>query len=116
MNNGMGKFVLMMLMASGADIVAPDELKEQATDFLGLKDNTRFKNLSDSLKNVNQEEKATFIKGLILTCLTPTQMMSLHQTIKTGISAQLEYIHDHPEEKGESLDPEIVMKRLSELD
>lgn len=117
MKEGMSKMVLMMLMASGNDIVAPKELKCQAIKTLGLENNNNFDGVEECLKKVkNQDEKLTIIKGIILTHLTPSQMISLHEVIHTGIAANLEYLKDHPEEKGETPDPETVMKRLFEYD
>lgn len=117
MNKGMGKIALMALMASGADIVAPKELKRQAIEALELENNSNFTSVDECLKQVkNQDEKLTIIKGIILTHLTPSQMISLHNIIHTGVKANLKYISDHPEERGEAPDPEIVMKRLFESD
>lgn len=117
MKEGMSKIALMMLMASGADIVAPKELKRQAIEALELENNSNFTGVDEDLKQVkNQDEKLTIIKGIILTHLTPSQMISLHDVIHTGVTANLEYLKDHPEERGEAPDPETVMKRLFELD
>lgn len=117
MNKGMGKIALMMLMASGADIVAPKELKRQAIEALELENNSNFTGVDEDLKQVkNQDEKLTIIKGIILTHLTPSQMISLHNIIHAGVKANLEYLKDHPEERGEAPDPETVMKRLFESD
>lgn len=117
MKEGMSKMVIMMLMASGADIVAPKELKRQAIEALELEDNSNFAGVEECLKQVkNQDEKLTIIKGIILTHLTPSQMISLHEVIHTGIAANLKYLEDHPEEKEEAPDPETVMKRLFESD
>lgn len=117
MKKDMGKVALMMLMASGADIVAPKELKRQAIEALELENNSNFTSVDECLKQVkNQDEKLTIIKGIILTHLTPSQMISLHDVIHTGVIANLEYPKDYPEERGEAPDPETVMKRLFEFD
>lgn len=117
MNEGMGKIALMMLMASGADIVAPKELKRQTIEALELEDNSNFAGIDENLKQVeNQDEKLTIIKGIILTHLTPSQIMSLHDVIRTGVTANLEYVNDHPEERGKTPDPETIFKRLFESD
>lgn len=117
MKEGMGKIALIMLMASGADIVAPKELKRQAIKALGLERNSDFAIINDVLKQVkNQEEKSTIIKGIILTHLTPSQMLSMHEVISAGVTANLEYLKAHPEEKGETPDSRTIMKRLCELD
>ena len=93
----------MMLMASGADIVAPKELKRQAIEALELENNSNFTGVDDDLKQVkNQDEKLTIIKGIILTHPL-SQMMSLYDVIHTGITASLEYLKDYPEERGEAL-------------
>ena len=115
-SGGMSKIALMMLMASGADIVAPKEFKRQTIEALKLENNSNFTGVDEDLKQVeNQEEKLTIIKGIILTHLTPSQMISLRDVIHTGVTVNLEYLKDHPEERGEALDPETVMKRLLNL-
>lgn len=117
MKEGMSKIALMMLMASGADIVAPKELKRQAIEALELENNSNFTGVNEDLKQVkNQDEKLTIIKGIILTHLTPSQMISLHNVIHTGVTANLDYLKDHPEERGEASDPETIIKRLFESD
>ena len=117
MNKDMGKITLMMLMASGADIVAPKELKRQAIEALELENNSNFTGVDECLKQVkNQDEKLTIIKGIILTHLTLSQMISLHKVIYAGVKAHLDYLSNHPEERGEAPDPETVMKRLFESD
>lgn len=117
MKEGMTKIALALLMASGADIVAPKELKRQAIEALELEDNSNFTGVEECLKQVkNQDEKLTIVKGIILTHLTPSQMISLHDVIHTGVTANLEYLKNHPEERGEALDPETVMRRLFESD
>lgn len=117
MKEGMSKIALMTLMASGADIVAPKELKRQAIEALELEDNSNFTGVDEDLKQVeNQDEKLTIIKGIILTHLTPSQMMSLHEVIHIGVTANLEYLKDHPEERGEAPDLETALKRLFEFD
>ena len=111
----MSKILLMMLMASGADIVAPKELKRHAIKALELENNSNFTGVEECLKQVkNQDEKLTIIKGIILTHLTPSQMISLHNVINIGVKANLEYFKDHLEERGEVPDPETIMKRLFE--
>ena len=115
--DGMSKFMIMMLMASGADIVAPKELRRQTIEALKLEYNSNFIDVDEDLEQVeNQEEKLTIIKGLILTHLTPSQMMSLYDVIHNGIKTNLEYLKDHPEEKGKAPDFETVMERLCESD
>ena len=117
MKEGMSKIALMMLMASGADIIAPKELKRQAIEALELENNSNFAGIDENLKQVkNQDEKLTIIKGIILTHLTPSQMISLHDVIHTGVEANLKYLADHPEERGEVPDPETIVKRLFESD
>lgn len=117
MNEGMRKIALMMFMASGADIVAPKELRRQAIEALELENNSNFAGVDESLKKVkNQDEKLAIIKGIILTHLTVSQMMGLHDVIHVGVTANLEYLKTHPEERGEAPDPEDVIRKLFKLD
>lgn len=117
MKESMSKVALMMLMTSGADIVAPKKLKRQAIEALELENNSNFIGVDEDLKQVkNQDEKLTIIKGIILTHLTPSQMISLHEVVHTGVAAILEYLKDHPEERGKTPDTETIVKRLFESD
>jgi hypothetical protein len=112
---GSKKLLLMMLMVSGNDIVAPEELKRQTIESLELESNVNFFDVNEDLKQVkNQEEKLAIIKGIILTHLTLSQMISLHDVISTGVNDHLEYLKDHPEEKGDTPDPETIMDKLFE--
>ena len=112
-NDNLGKFAFIMLMASGADIIAPKELRRQAIEALGLEDSDEFTAVDKELQQVkNPEDQLNIIKALILTRLTPTQMISLHDTIHSGVTATVEYLSDHPEERGEAPSPKEAVKRI----
>lgn len=112
---GSKKLLLMMLMVSGNEIVAPEELKRQTIESLKLESNVNFFDVNEDLKQVkNQEEKLAIIKGIILTHLTPSQMISLHDVIYAGVNDHLKYLKDHPEEKGDTSNPETIMDKLFE--
>lgn len=91
MKDSVSKIATMMLMASGADIVAPKDLKRQTIETLELNKNSNFIAVNDELEDVeNQDEKLAIISGLILTHLTPSQMLHLHEVIHTGVRIILE--------------------------
>lgn len=109
-SEGMSKFMLLLLMSTGADIVAPKPVKNHILKALGVKSNDGFELANSALSSVDTD-KADLIKGLIISNLTPSQMMGLHEFIKGCVTTILEYCKDHPEERKE-IDAEEAMKRL----
>ena len=109
-SEGVSKFLLVLLMATGADIIAPKPVKNHILKTLEVKSNDGFELANSALSSVDTD-KADIIKGLIINNLKPSQMMSLHKFIQGCVTTILEYCQDHPEVR-EDVDPEGAMKRL----
>lgn len=109
-SEGMSKFMLLLLMSTGADIVAPKPVKNHILKALEVKSNDGFELANSALSSVDTD-KTDIIKGLIINNLKPSQMMSLHRFIQGCVTTILEYCKDHPEVR-EDVGPEEAMKRL----
>lgn len=96
--DALNAILLLQLAMAGADIVAPKELKEAALEGLDLQDDETIQVIEKLLEKVtDSDKKLDIIQAIILTQLTPSQMMQLHNTIKTGAGAIIDYCADHPE-------------------
>ena len=88
----------LLLMSTGADIKAPQKVKDAAVEAFGLQENKSFEKI-DAILNKKENKKKAFdiISAIILTHLTPTEMMKVHKVCHTGINAILDYTKVHPE-------------------
>ena len=94
----MEKVAFALLMATGGNVVAPPELKEQALQALELEDSIEFLKAERCLDSIeDSEKKLDVIKALILTKLTPSEMMQLRDVISSGVTAIVQFVGDHPE-------------------
>lgn len=117
MKNGLSKVMLVILMASGADIAAPEERKRQIIKNLGLTNNSNFTGVDEDLNQVeNQKEKLAIIKAIILSHLTISQMMGLHDVIHDEVEARLEYVKAHPEVRESNPNLGEALEELFESD
>ena len=108
----MGKVALMLLMSMGADIVAPEPVKEPKLKALGLAENSHFDGVDKDLKQVeDRDEKLAIIKGAIISHLTPSQMMTLYKFCHDMVHAIVDYCHENPEYRQE-LEADEALKRI----
>jgi len=108
----MRKFSLMLLMSTGADIVAPKPVKEPKLKALGLIENSHFDGVNEDLKQVeDQDEKLAIIKGAIINHLTPSQMMTLTEFCHDMILAITDCCLENPEYR-QKLEVNEVLKRI----
>ena len=108
----MRKVVLMLLMSTGADIVAPKPVKESKLKALGLTENSHFDGVDEGLKQVeDRDEKLAIIKGAIINHLTPSQMITLHEFCHDVVTAILDCCHDNPEYRQE-LKADEALRRI----
>jgi len=102
----------MLLMSTGADIVAPKPVKEPKLKALGLIENSHFDGVDEDLKQVeDRDEKLAIIKGVIINHLTPSQMMTLHEFCHGMIHAIMDCCHENPEYR-QKLDADEALKRI----
>ena len=112
-NKGMDMFLRMLLMSSGADIIAPQEVQEKKLQALGLVGNEglEYQAVAKILNNITPVKRVKVLKAALATTLTPSQIMEVGNDSKESIKDILEYTKDHPEAR-ESINPEEALKRL----
>lgn len=103
---------LMLLMSTGADIVAPKPVKEPKLKALGLIENSHFDGVDEDLNQVeDRDEKLAIIKGAIINHLTPSQMMSLHEFCHGMVHAIMDCCLENPEYR-QKLEADEALKRI----
>jgi hypothetical protein len=105
----------MMLVTSGANIVAPKEVKEECLKRNGLSgdDGYEYEAVAKILNNVSAEKRVKILQAAIATTITPSQMLAVRDEIHEGLKTILEYVREHPECKKE-VDGESAISRLLE--
>ena len=99
--SAMRNVAIMMLMASGANIVAPQELANPELDKLGVNDEplaTPFAQIDAALQGVDSKVAATLIQAAVVKHLRPVEIMKLNDNLQpTWVSAILHYVSEHTE-------------------
>ena len=116
---GMDMFLRMLLMSSGADIVAPKEVKDRKLESLGLtgEEGFEYEAVAKILNNIAPYKRVNVLRAAIATTLTPSEMLKVQHDIRENVSSILEYTKDHPESR-EKVDPTSALKKMlgSDLD
>lgn len=110
---GMKQFMLMLLLASGIDIVAPEPIKEAKLKELGLEEGDEaFSKLNEILEEVSEDKRLALIKGAMVSNLTPTQLLTIHDFLHGVITGILDFCKENPEYKKEPSDPEEALSKI----
>lgn len=111
-NKSMDMFLRMLLMTSGADIIAPQEVQEKKLQALGLvgDEGLEYQAIAKILNNISPIKRVKVLKAALATTLTPSEIMEVGNDSKENIKDILEYTKDHPEVR-ESIDPTEVLKK-----
>lgn len=112
-NKGMDMFLRMLLMTSGADIIAPQEVQEKKLQALGLvgDEGLEYQAVAKILNNISPVKRVKVLKAALATALTPSEIMEVGNDSKESIKDILEYTKDHPEAR-ESINPAEALKRM----
>ena len=114
-SDGARRVALMLLMATGADIVAPKELRRRTVKQLHLEENDSFKTCFNALNDAgNRAEKAAIIKALAIAVLTPSQIVKTSAFLYDSVKEHVQFLTEHPEFRQEPLDPIEALVRLDE--
>lgn len=112
-NKGMDMFLRMLLMTSGADIIAPQEVQEKKLQALGLvgDEGLEYQAVAKILNNISPVKRVKVLKAALATTLTTSEIMEVGNDSKESIKDILEYTKDHPEAR-EGISPAEVLKRM----
>lgn len=112
-NEGMDMFLRMMLIAVGADTVAPQELQDNKLKALGLTDDEglEYQAIAEILNNMALGKRVKVLKAVVANTLPPTQIMEVGTGTREDVKSILDYLEEHPEAR-EKVDAEEAAKRL----
>lgn len=102
-----------LLKLSGADRI-PTEVKDHVIEDLRLSASKLFSFTNYKLDEEEAENKLSFIKGLMVAQLCPSQLMGLHSFIRGIINSSLESMAEHPEQK-EKVSVEALLKNMYDI-
>jgi hypothetical protein len=110
---GMNMFLRVLLMSSGADIVAPKEVKDSKLEVLGLtgEEGFEYEAVAKILNNIVPYKRVNVLKAAIATTLTPSEMMEVIDDTRESVKSILEYTKDHPESR-EEINPSSALKKM----
>lgn len=112
-NKGTDMFLRMLLMTSGADIIAPQEVQEKKLQALGLvgDEGLEYRAVAKILNNISPVKRVKVLKAALATTLKPSEIMEVGNDSRESIKDILEYTKDHPEAR-ESINPAEALKRM----
>lgn len=112
-NKGTSMLLHMLLMSSGADVIAPQEVQEKKLQALGLvgDEGLEYQAVVKILNNITPVKRVKVLKAALATTLTPSQLMEVGNDSHESIKDILEYTKDHPEAR-ESINPAEALKRM----
>ena len=110
---GMNMFLRVLLVSSGADIVAPKEVKDSKLEVLGLtgEEGFEYEAIAKILNNIVPYKRVNVLKAAIATTLTPSEMMEVVDDARESVKSILEYTKDHPESR-EEINPVSALKKM----
>lgn len=114
--NNENKELLMatfLLKLSGADKI-PAEVKDQVFEDLGLSTSDLLAFTSHKLDEEEAEKKLNFIKGLMVSQLLPSQLMSLHSFIREIVTGVMKNMAKNPEQR-EEVSMEALLKSMYDI-
>ena len=105
---------IFLLKLSGVDKITA-EVKDQVLEDLGLSTpDSLFAFTSHKLYEEEAERKLNFIKGLMVSQLLPSQLMSLHSFIREIVTGAMENMAENPEQR-EEVSTETLLKNIHDI-
>lgn len=103
-----------LLKLSGADRI-PTEVKDHVLEDLGLSTpDFLLAFTSHKLDEEEAEKKLNFIKGLMVSQLRPSQLISLHSFIREIVTGAMENMVKNPEQR-EEVSMEALLKNMHDI-
>lgn len=105
--------VTFLLKLAGADRI-PAEVKDHVIEDLGLSASKLLSFINHKLNVEEAEKKLSFIKGLMVSQLLPSQLMSLHSFIREIVTGAIESMAKNPEQR-EEVSMEALLKNMHDI-
>lgn len=106
--NRSGKMLRTLIMLMGANIIAPKELRDKKLAELKVENNEPLANILIEMNNLDENEKLTIVKAIVISTLKPIQCVHLAEYVRNHMNDIVQYAHAH-EEVRESVNPEDLM-------
>lgn len=97
-----------LIMLMGANIVAPKELRDMKLAELKVENNEPLANILIEMNNLDENEKLTIVKAVVISTLKPTQCIHLAECVRNHMNDIVQYVHAHEEVK-EEVKPEDLL-------
>ena len=102
------KMLRTLIMLMGANIVAPKELRDIKLAELKVENNEQLANILIEINNLDENEKLTIIKAVVISTLKPIQCIHLAEYVRNHMNDIVQYAHAH-EEVREDVSPEDLL-------
>jgi hypothetical protein len=109
-----GKMLRALVMLMGANIVAPKELKDMKLAELKVENNEPLANILIDMNNLDENEKLTIVKAIVVSTLKPIQCIHLAEYVRNHMNDIVQYANVHEEVK-EKVSPEDLLNMENEL-
>ena len=103
-----GKMLRTLIMLIGANIVAPEELRDMKLAELKVENNEPLANILIEMNNLDENEKLTIVKAIVVFMLKPIQCIHLAEYVRNHTNDIVQYVHAHKEVK-EEVKPEDLL-------
>lgn len=107
-NNRAGKMLRTLILLMGANIVAPKELRDKKMAELNVENNEPLANILIEMNNLDEKEKLTIVKAIVISTLKPIQCVHLAEYVRNHMNDIVQYAHTH-EEVREEVKPEDLL-------
>ena len=102
------KMLRTLIMLMGANIVAPKELMDKKLAELKVENNDSLANILIEMNNLDEDEKLTIVKAVVISTLKPIQCVHLAEYVRNHMNDIVQYAHAH-EEVREEVKPDDLL-------
>ena len=106
--NKSAKMLKTLIMLMGANIIAPKELRDKKLAELKVENNEPLANILIEMNNLDENEKLTIIKAVVISTLKPIQCVHLAEYARNHMNDIVQYAHAH-EEVREEVKPDDLL-------
>lgn len=107
-----GRMLRTLIMLMGANIVAPKELRDNKLAELKVENNEPLANILIEMNNLDENEKLTIVKAIVVSTLKPIQCIHLIDYARNHMNDIVQYAHEHEEVK-EKVTPEDLINMMN---
>lgn len=103
-----GRMLRTLIMLMGANILAPEELRDKKVAELKVENNESLANILIEMHNLDEDEKLTIVEAIVIFTLKPIQCIHLAEYTRNHLNDIVQYAQAH-EEVREEVSPEDLL-------